>query len=61
MTSCKLIYNCEQCGDEMEADEAIESSQKRGFVTCKCCDTPSKEDKEEHFAYLVESQQIVIA
>lgn len=56
-----IIYNCPQCGDEISADEAIEFFKKRGFVTCKCCNEPTYEDKMERFAYLVESKQVIVA
>ncbi len=56
-----IIYNCQECGDEMSADDAIKSFKERGFVTCKCCDEPTYEDKMEYFAYLVESEQLIVA
>lgn len=56
-----IIYNCQECGDEMSADDAIKSFKERGFVTCKCCDEPTYEDKMEYFAYLVESKQLIVA
>lgn len=57
----EIIYNCQQCGDEINADEAIKSFQCKGHVTCKCCNEPSHEDREEFFAYLVESKQVIVA
>jgi transcription elongation factor Elf1 len=59
--SSTLTFNCIKCGEELSFRQARKSYDESGLIVCDCCNEPTQDDREEYFAYLVESGQVVLA